>query len=140
MTFVREVELAAKQINTSVVRAGEQAVQGWFNRTIRKTPVDTGRLRGNWQVSKSVPIEGKLDRKGGAGSISDVRRVVKKPAVYWLTNNLPYAPVVEYGRFGTGALTTSKTAGTGFSIQAPAGMARISLIEIRAKLRQLGFK
>ena len=140
MSFTSEVKAAAKRLNESTATVQRNVVAGWFNQTVRKTPADTGRLQGNWQVSKDTPKAGDVSRKGASGPLSDINRTVRKPALYYLVNNLPYAPVIEYGRYGTGPGATAKTAGTGFSVQAPRGMVRISLIETKAKLRRLGVK
>ena len=138
--FTSEVKAAAKRINESVDTVNRNVVHGWFNQTVRKTPVDTGRLQGNWQVSKDTPKAGTVSRTGKSGPLADIGRTVLKPGLYYLVNNLPYAPVAEYGRWGTGDFATFKTTRDGFSIQAPYGMARISLVEAKAKLRRLGVK
>jgi hypothetical protein len=135
MSFQSEVAAAAKRINSTVEQVGRNVVLEWFNDTVESTPVDDGRLQGNWQISKGSPRSGKLDRTGKTAPKADIRALVHKPANYWLVNNLPYATVVEYGRFGTGPGKTDKTTATGFSVQAPHGMARINLIRARRKLR-----
>ena len=140
MSFQSDVNAAAKRIEKDVATIGRRVVRAWFDGTVKLTPVDTGRLQGNWQVSRGTPKGGELSRTGDSGPLSDIKTVVIGPDNYWLVNNLPYAPVVEYGRYGKGAYTTQKTAGTGFSIQAPRGMARISLTRVRAGLRRLGVK
>jgi hypothetical protein len=140
MSFQSEVAAAAKKMNTDVERVAEKVVTFWFSETIRVTPVDTGRLVGNWQVSKDSPESGEIARSGRSGPLGDVDRVVRKPGNYWLTNNLPYAPVAEYGRWGTGPYSTVKTTSDGFSVQAPHGMARVSLVKTRANLRRFGFR
>jgi hypothetical protein len=140
MSFEADVSAAAKKINESVETVGRNVVHSWFNSVVRSTPVDSGRLRGNWQVSKNSPRNGIITRRGASGPISDIKRTVKKPNNYWLTNNLPYAVVAEYGRWGTGPGATEKTTRDGFSIQAPRGMARINLIRVKSNLRALGVK
>lgn len=73
-----------------------------FKRIIFKTPVDTGRLRGNWQASVGQPKTRELQRKdkpgqatlaSGLAALSDVPPGV----VVWITNNLPYAERIESG-------------------------------------------
>lgn len=96
-----------------------------FGRVVRKTPVDTGRLRGNWFLTVNLPssqyVESNLD-KSGAKSISDAQSKIGLynsgvNAIY-ITNNAPYAMRIET---------------TGYSKQAPQGMARISVMEIAGK-------
>lgn len=73
-----------------------------FKRIIFRTPVDTGRLRGNWQASVGQPKTNQLQRKdkpgnatlaAGLAALSDVPPGV----VVWITNNLPYAERIEDG-------------------------------------------
>lgn len=68
------------------------------------TPVDTGRARGNWQVSVSSPNNSQtetLDKSGGNAIGLGVQKTqtaknIKYP-VLWLTNNLPYIGVLNDG-------------------------------------------
>ena len=89
-----------------------------FGRVIARTPVDTGRAKGNWQVSNDAPNEttiDRLDKDGMAATDSAIDAVMHLPTghVTYLTNALPYAGVLEYGS----------------SKQAPAGMVRLSARE-----------
>jgi hypothetical protein len=140
MSFQSDVAKAANKMNTDMERVAEKVVTFWFSETIRVTPIDTGRLAGNWQVSKDSPASGEVGRTGRSGPLGDVDRVVQKLGNYWMVNNLPYAPVAEYGRWGTGPYATEKTTADGFSVQAPYGMARVSLVKTRANLRRFGVK
>lgn len=109
-----------------------------FSRVIMRTPVDTGRLRGNWQATTHVPASGQLSLtdKGskanakGIGS-SKAKSAMQElilgeshPTVFHLTNTLPYAKVIEYGD-------------PHGSKQAPAGMVRISVNEFRDVVQQV---
>lgn len=75
-----------------------------LSRICLRTPVDSGRLRGNWQVSIGAPVTSEIDRKDktenagptvAAGS-SVIARYTSGPSI-WITNNLPYAVSIEYG-------------------------------------------
>ena len=140
MNFQSEVAAAARKLNTTVETVSRRVVTEWFTSAINLTPVDTGRLVGNWQVSKDSPDSGDVARNGKSGPLSDVKRTIRSPANYWMVNNLPYAVVAEYGRWGTGPYATEKTTRDGFSVQAPYGMARVSLARVRANLRRFGVK
>ncbi len=68
------------------------------------TPVDTGRARGNWQVSISNPINSQsddLDKSGqptinkGLAAMAKAKAI--KYPVLWLTNNLPYIEALNDG-------------------------------------------
>jgi hypothetical protein len=88
-----------------------------FNAIILDTPVLTGRLRANWQVSLDAPILSERDAEDKSGRLpmSEVESVVDKSKgdqLLYLTNNLPYAEQIEYG----------------YSKKSPEGMVRRNVI------------
>lgn len=112
-----------------------------FKRVIQKSPVDTGRFKGNWQVAIGSIPAGTLElstdishtdkgneRKRGSGARSSaagtasINRAtaavlnLRAGEIIYLVNNLDYARALEYGH----------------SKQAPAGMVRISVAEYSA--------
>lgn len=100
----RRLELAAKKITMDA-----------FSEVILKTPVDTGRARGNWQAAIGSKPAGTLEREDKSGQLA-INEAAAKVAGFslgqtlYLTNNLPYAMRLEYG----------------YSKQAPAGMVRLT--------------
>lgn len=91
-----------------------------FHRVIVKSPVDTGRFKGNWQVAiGSIPAGMlELNDKSGTATISRVTAAtlaLKAGDLIYLVNNLEYARALEYGH----------------SKQAPAGMVRLTLSEFQ---------
>jgi hypothetical protein len=66
-----------------------------FSGVVRDTRVDTGRLRGSWQLTTSAPAEGVSERLDvtGAAVISEIQQGVRGDTVDYLTNNLIYAPI-----------------------------------------------
>jgi len=90
------------------------------SRIVMKTPVDTGRARGNWNVAKGTPDRShdtnKFDKNGQAttsaalGSIS----ALEAGDVAYITNSVPYVEGLENGR----------------SRQAPMGMIRVTQAEL----------
>jgi hypothetical protein len=89
-----------------------------FRRVIMKSPVDTGRFKGNWQVAiGSIPAGTlKIDDKSGNATMAKVTAEVlglRAGQVIYLVNNLEYARPLEYGH----------------SKQAPAGMVRLTIAE-----------
>lgn len=68
-----------------------------FSGVIRDTRVDTGRLRGNWQMTEGAPASGEIARLDPSGNATqaEVKNNVKAFTVMYLTNNLPYARVWE---------------------------------------------
>lgn len=55
--------------------------------------------------------------------------------VFYLTNNLSYIRVLEYGLYPQGAYKTFRTKG-GYSIQAPQGMVRITAREFNRVVKE----
>ena len=89
-----------------------------FTRVILRSPVDTGRFRGNWQVAiGSVPTGTlELDDKDGTVVIGKVQAEalnLRAGDSIYLVNNLPYAIPLEYGH----------------SSQSPQGMVRLTVQE-----------
>ena len=74
------------------------------------TPVDTGRAKGNWQVTLGQPAAGELDRLDsssegtpGFAASSDVLRQMGnwKPGVWiWYHNGVPYITILNDGTGG----------------------------------------
>ena len=113
--------------NTDKVRRA--SILELFQLVVMSTPVDTGRLRGNWQASVNTPILTETARKDPAGS-AVVAEVLANmgglPDAVYFTNNLPYAEAIEYGH----------------SKQAPEGMVRKNVARwpdiVRAKAKHFG--
>jgi hypothetical protein len=131
MSFTADVHRIAEKMGDSVENVAAATFIELFSSVIKDTPVDVGRLRGNWQTTKNSPAQSEIQRIGGAGPIAEAHAVVRKPDLYYLTNNLPYAEKVEFGGYGAGP----KTVG-GFSIKAPRGMVRINVKRLKSILRR----
>lgn len=97
-----------------------------LSRVVKRSPVDTGRFRGNWQVTIGLPASGNVatNDKSGAQAINSGAAVLASfqigPSIF-ITNNLPYGPRLEY---------------EGWSKQAPAGMVRITVAEYEGLIRK----
>ena len=110
------------------------------------TPVDTGRLRSNWQFGAGEIPTGTLD---STDDPTDRLRAQIAGAtagtIHYLVNNLPYAAVIEYGQYPNppkGGGRKDKTgkhvvrSAGGYSTQAPQGMVRITAMEYKSFLEQ----
>tara|TARA_R110000822_G_scaffold266067_1_gene389923 strand:- start:277 stop:795 length:519 start_codon:yes stop_codon:yes gene_type:complete len=116
-----------------------------FGTIIEKTPVGDfdgeheGTLKGGWLVTAGAPGEGfgTRDATRTRESLS-IPKLISKTGTrsLYLTNNLPYVNVVEYGGYpqtvkrGTFNKKTGKyqvRSSGGFSKQAPKGMVRITM-------------
>ena len=99
----------------------QKTTMDMFGRVIMRSPVDTGRFRGNWQASVgSYGSEFDLNTtdKTGSDAVEKASNVaLSTPAgnVTFLVNNLPYAQRLEYGH----------------SKQAPGGMVRLTAVELQ---------
>ena len=100
----------------------EKVVRGTLinmgTRIIKRSPVDSGRFRGNWQFTSNVIPRGQLNRvdPNGAQSAGDLAGSASRfesGSVFYMTNNLPYGERLEFG----------------YSKQAPSGMVRVTLQE-----------
>lgn len=115
-------------------RKPEQVVKSAFvelsNRIIMRTPVDTGRARGNWFAAVGSPDFSTSDSTGAAASTARVTSATSagvsgRDFTLYLNNSLSYVYGLEYGR----------------SDQAPEGMVRVSVNEynelLARKVREL---
>ena len=124
MSFSQQLRVASKRIDKRGQDIFRAVYIRLFSAVIRDTPVDTGRARGNWQISSKGPATGVLDVEDKSGSITintvNTFRLDKGKVVY-LTNNLPYINRLEYD---------------GWSKQAPGGMARKNVIRFQRLLKE----
>jgi len=70
-----------------------------FRLVVMETPVDTGRLRGNWQTTINTPATSELDRLDPNGGIVLAEVLANMGGlldVVYFSNNLPYAERIEY--------------------------------------------
>lgn len=126
--FVRKVELRTDQ----AIRA---IAFDLYDRITKRTPVDTGLLRSNWQIGVGAAPGGRLPIRSNylQEEQSKLQQVSASTDVY-IVNNLAYALVVEYGGYPNPPKGGDGKTLNGFSRQAPAGMLRISLIETQGNI------
>jgi hypothetical protein len=117
-----------KKFTAKTEDVAEKTIRGTalsiFSQIVLRTPVDTGRLRGNWQTDlnnvKQVEIE-RVDQSGSAA----IREASEETGKYRLgdfitmSNNLPYAEPIENGS----------------SDQAPTGMVKAVVLDFKRKVR-----
>ena len=123
-----------------VVVAQKKIALELFTRIIVKTPVDTGRARGNWQITIGAPATGVIETKGsskgpfsspppigpgaGQGALTKGSKKVESVKGFvtiYITNNVDYIVYLEQG-------------GDVGSDQAPNGMVAVSIEEVNAGL------
>jgi len=119
-----------------------------FTEVVIKTPVDSGRARGNWFLSVSTPSNSVSTSENSSSSLREVSSIPK--SVFnkriFLTNNLPYVGTLEYGGFPSPVKLGTKNKRTGkfeirsisgFSKQRPSGWVRKALVKAQNKIRKL---
>jgi hypothetical protein len=109
-------------------------IEGW--------PVDEGRSRANWFATGQAPSEAiteAVDKSdNGTKTANKAEKKVfsiKRWDSFFLTNNMPYSPVIEYGgypdpvKLGTRLKDGSyeKRSKSGYSKQAPNGSVRLNM-------------
>ena len=117
--FEADLQAFARAVGQSLDKTVRAITIEWFSSTVLSTPVDTGRLRGNWQLTIGAPassISATLDPTGSITQGNIVRGVGGMGKVTYLTNNLDYASKIEYG---------------GSRTKAPRGMVRINFARIK---------
>ncbi len=123
--FNRLLDVFAKDlVPRQVLIIQKKMVLELLTRVVLKTPVDTGRARGNWQTTIGSAPEGesgRLDESVSAEDSSSIEAGLKVLAelppfaVVWISNNLDYISYLENGS----------------SKQAPEGMLAVSIAELQ---------
>ncbi len=130
-----------------------------FSAIITGSPVLSGRFRMNWQTAGGLPATGVVpgEDKTGRSAQAQAEHFIQSAAYgfeFTLTNNLPYAEVIEYGGYSTGfhgppkpkPESTSRFVGplrpkvynsvNGYSRQAPQGVVRVNVLRFNALLAE----
>ena len=120
--FTRQLKIEGKRTLDEVIKIEKTIVLDAFTSIIMKTPVDTGRARGNWQINTGGPAAGfaKTNSKTGRAPLrKGTSEINNAPAhsAYYIVNNVPYVPYLENGS----------------SKQAPLGMVALTVQEIVTK-------
>ena len=129
--FNRALENAATKIRGDMQKFHKQVCLEVLKRIVYRTPVDTGRARGNWQVEIGRSASGILEVEGNKNLMADLamRNGISKLgdispfSLVHITNNLEYIYYLEYDRR---------------SKQSPEGMVEITLTELAEWLWEAG--
>jgi len=137
MSFTLDIRSFCEKAKKNPETVMRQVSLELFSAIIKESPVDTGHFKLNWQASGPIPATGIIAGVDltGAKAINSATTFVTKNS-YWqeftLSNNLPYANVIEYGGYpGDGPNTTG-----GFSRQAPQGVVGINVKRFQSLLDQ----
>lgn len=128
--FVKKTEFSIKRVFVNYVFA-------LYSSIVKKTPVDTGRARGNWNISVGsvdTTTTNKTMKSGLKYTEDDIN--VNGDTSVFISNNLPYITTLEYGGYPNPPKKGSYNKKTktwvtksvgGFSKQAPEGMVGVTL-------------
>ena len=123
--FNAALDKSASKIRGDLQKFYRQVIMEVFRRIVFRTPVDTGRARGNWQMEKNRAAEGVLDFEGSEGEANAfafnqaIQKLGDIPpfSLVHITNNVEYLFYLEYDKR---------------SPQHPEGMVEITLTEMEA--------
>ena len=97
-------QLALTQFSQNMLPEYAEVAMDVLRGVVLNTPVDTGRARGNWQVTTNTPATGQtqVKTKNGARAIQDGTSKINSANVadgttIWITNNVPYIERLEDG-------------------------------------------
>jgi len=115
MSFSKDIKKWTDKAERAAVYVFRGTALDIFSKVILRTPVDTGRARGNWQCSINNLASGETTGTGRSalGRAKNATGKAKITDKIYLINNLPYIKKLEYGS----------------SQQAPRGMVRVTLSE-----------
>jgi hypothetical protein len=117
MNFALDVSKWVKKANGNTTLVLRKVALDMFGRVIQRSPVDTGRFRGNWQCAIGHDPAGTSENTSNPmGQIAGVVGSAKGNDAIHLVNNLPYGPRLERG----------------WSKQAPSGMIGVTITEFQA--------
>lgn len=114
-TFTAAVQAWGHDAIVKIDRVRRASALEVFSLIIMGSPVDTGRLRGNWQTtinSPAVRTTERLDPNGSLALAEALANLGSMVDVVYMVNSLPYVEQIEY---------------EGWSRQAPEGMVRIAI-------------
>jgi len=119
--FTLDIQRFVDKANGNIDLVVRKIALDLFKRVIMKSPVLSGRFRGNWQVAIGMIPAGTLalDDRDGSATIARVTADtldVKAGEIIYLVNNLSYSRRLEFG----------------YSKQAPTGMVRTTILEYGA--------
>jgi len=131
-SFQADLERFAAKTKRNLNQVVQGVVLELGTRIVQRSPVDTGKFRGNWQVNAGGPdirTNEPFDKQplGSPPSAFTFERwqdhvqASTIGSTFYITNSLPYARQLEYGS----------------SQQAPAGVVRVTVVEYQQIIRRV---
>lgn len=98
-----------------------------YSSIVKKTPVDTGRARANWNVSVGSPDLSTTEDTRKTPKSKDKMPAPNGDESIFISNNLPYITKLEYGGYPNPPKKGNGKTVNGYSKQAPEGMVGVTL-------------
>ena len=98
-----------------------------YSSIVKKTPVDTGRARGNWNITVGHDSFTQDEDKTPKFKSPDQVPEPKGDETIYISNNLDYITKLEYGGYPNPPKGGNGKTVNGFSKQAPNGMVGVTL-------------
>lgn len=118
--FNADLDAFAKKLDIGIGAVVEKVGLDLFTKIVKRTPVDTGRMRSSWAVSLSEPSGYTPDAIGPHPLPGFPKGMtITGKTTLWIVSNLVYAEPLENGHSG----------------QAPQGMVKISVAEVAAEIQ-----
>ncbi len=122
------------QIESDLTKQARIIAMALLGEVVKRSPVDTGRFRGNNIVSVGAPVFSATTNvdKDGSATITAGQSVLaglKPYTVIYIQNSLPYSEKLENGGYNG---PTAKVDEQGFSRQAPGGIYGLSFAGVAA--------
>lgn len=111
MSIKKQIEARKREIFTKVDGNVREIAHDLFTQIQGKTPVDTGEARRNWSIAEI------------------------NTGHYVISNPLPYIEALEYGLYPQSPKNGKGKTKGGYSIQAPKGFIRLSIMEVSSNWR-----
>lgn len=104
--FNTALDVASKKIHGDMNKFYRQVCLEVLKRIVLRTPVDTGRARGNWQLEIGRPASSSLLVEGSEGAMADLAiskgmsklSQIQPFSLVHITNNLAYIYYLEYDK------------------------------------------
>jgi hypothetical protein len=128
-SFIRQLDKASDEAGDLSLQFQKRIALEGLKRVVQRTPVDTGRARGGWQVARSDNDVDTGQRDGsGASTVSAGLSIINRVTIPFgeivIFNNVRYIVFLEEGSSG----------------QAPQGMVDVTLRELQLIAEQAGFQ
>jgi hypothetical protein len=131
MTFSIPLAQFAAKVKADLDTVVRKSTLQVFSAVVKKTPVDTGRARANWNASQgAVDTTTTTSTDQGRGTAEALKAgEIPSGGVVYLANSLPYIRALEYGEYPNPPKKGTGKTVNGFSKQAPQGMVRLTAQE-----------